>query len=227
METKPGSRARSEELFKAAVARLSNLHADLPKAERQIEQTSQEMEGYREQFAQRPLTKRLYGGLLDVLRIKPIIPFELGRRYNEAQNESKHLHNLLDYTASEICYYGRNLPGKHDFVRLSYDATINQFNVAFSVPAMIDNKERFFWVEGAFDTLHYMTVQNGVASVRIHRTDSLSPVLHLPKGREIRLLITGYNGPGAYDKFWKPAVWQPEPKSVPIPIDPKEFELSV
>ncbi|OGE62804.1 hypothetical protein A2964_01825 [Candidatus Daviesbacteria bacterium RIFCSPLOWO2_01_FULL_40_27] len=226
LETKAGTRARSEELFKAAIAEFTSLQEDLSKVEQVVEQASQELVASREQFAEWPLTERLYARILDVLGIKPIISPELSRRYKQAQDVKNHLNDLSNNAALDVCHFGGKLPGVHTLYTLSYDVLDNRFNVGFIIRTRANDETKFFYAQGDFDTLRYKTVQDRRATtIRIPRADSFPPVLYVPEGKERRLFITGYNGLGAYGRFLKTAEWMPVPNSLPTQIDPDGFVL--
>lgn len=220
LEAKPGSRAHATGHFNWTIARLSGLKAELVEAKQGVEGVSAELEDVRELFAKLPLKRRFWGRVLDVLRIDPIIPYELNHRYREAQDAYKQLCNLSNATAMDICLYGQNLPGRHKFNSLSYAYDTKQFKVDFTVSAKIGDEIGFFDVEAAFDTLRYKTVRDRAAFIRIPKTDSLSPVLYVPE-EEIMVLITGYYGPGTRNDFCRMGSLKPISYSIPIDIKPQ------
>lgn len=220
-ETEPGSRARFAELFDRDINMLSRFEDGFKELEQIKNEATSALAEAQKGFLKHPLYKRILARFSSLFgRSTLYSPVLLATENANTAKDEWHTQALRTYSLERsLGYYGGNLPGKHHLLELGYDAGRNQFDLRFLISA----GGRFVESEGAFDKLRYKTTQAGKIALRIPKTDSLAPVVYIPNGHIITIHLTGYDGPGSYDRYQGLAQWKPVPNSTPTPVDSKEF----
>lgn len=232
VDTKPGTRARREELFEETA---SSLFHDLIEKERAFQRYSAAFNKRRPYLARlqsMPVVLRLGRIALDKIGSKvgfcPIIPLDVSQNIDQYFEALKLIKNDIESARRSLATYGRDKPGLHQFDFLYYrqfpHSGEKPFRLAFTINPFAFNRTERVSTEGFFPELKYQTWDQTNTAVNIPAKEGSAPIILIPERSGLRLKKQTVYPMGSLDpEEWESCVFKPQSTLEPTLLNPAEF----